>query len=176
MSKIPSYNVGTIAKLLDLSERHVRRLVSDGVLIRNDGKNGKYPITNVTLYVKYLRERAFGTATGETDIHTEKLRIARTTADKNEIELERIKESLIDVETVLKTWDELVYNIKSKLLNLPSKIAHQIIGVEDYPTAENLLKKEVYEALDELSRIKYKNTEKSIMESDSKEVQTSEKN
>ena len=34
--------------------------MSEEILIRDDGKRGRSPITNVTLYIKYLRERAFG--------------------------------------------------------------------------------------------------------------------
>ena len=83
MSEIPGYPIATIAKLLDLSERHVRKLSDEGVLIRPEGRGGRWPITNVTLYIRYLRERAFGANVSETDLHTEKIRIAKNTADKS---------------------------------------------------------------------------------------------
>ena len=151
MAKVPSYPVGTIAKLLDLTERHVRRLVQEGVLIRDEGKRGRYPITNVTLYIRYLRERAFGQQSGETDLHGEKLRLAKAQADRTEMEVEMLKESVIKADEVVDKWSELIGNCRAKLLNTPAKIAHLVIAAEDYATAEEIIRTEIHEALNELA-------------------------
>ena len=151
MAKVPSYPVGTIAKLLDLTERHVRRLVQEGVLIRDEGKRGRYPITNVTLYIRYLRERAFGQQSGETDLHGEKLRLAKAQADRTEMEVEMLKESVIKADEVVDKWSDLIGNCRAKLLNTPAKIAHLVIAADDYATVEELIKNEIHEALHELS-------------------------
>ena len=151
MAEIPSYPVGTIAKLLDLTERHVRRLVADGVLIRDDGKRGRYPVTNVTLYIRYLRERAFGQQTSETDLHSEKIRLAKAQADRTEMEVGTLKESLIKTHEVIDKWSELIGNCRARLLNTPAKIAHLVIAAEDYATAEEIIRTEIHEALNELA-------------------------
>tara|TARA_R110002012_G_scaffold259343_1_gene440653 strand:+ start:698 stop:1234 length:537 start_codon:yes stop_codon:yes gene_type:complete len=174
MSEIPGYTISTIAKLLDLSERHVRRLVDEGVLVRNEGKNARYPITNVTLYIRYLRERAYGKNVSATDLHTEKIRIAKNTADRTEIELETLKNQMIETDSVLKIWTEFVANIRAKLLNLPAKMAHQVIGLEHYSEAEELLTNEIHEALNELARIEYTEPSEISMEGNGQDVPTTE--
>lgn len=37
-------------------------------------------------------------------------------------------------------------------MNLPSKLAHQVVGLDDYADTEELLTKEVHEALEELAK------------------------
>tara|TARA_R100001244_G_scaffold86659_1_gene66143 strand:+ start:570 stop:1136 length:567 start_codon:yes stop_codon:yes gene_type:complete len=175
MSEVPGYTISTIAKLLDLSERHVRRLVEEGVLVKSGGKNSRYPITNVTFYIRYLRERAYGKTLSVTDLHTEKIRIAKNTADKTEIELKQLKNTIVETDQVLNLWTELVSNVKTKLLNLPSKLAHQVVGLENYKDAENLLNKEIYETLNELSDIDFPKSFEVSMEGDSEDIQTAPK-
>ena len=104
MSDIPSYPSATISKLLDITDRHLRRLVTDGILIRDDGKRGRYPITNVTLYIKYLRERAFGNEAKETDLQTERTRLAKAQADRTEMEVGQLQDSLIKSDDVIDKW------------------------------------------------------------------------
>ena len=53
MAEIPSYPIAVMAKLLDLSERHVRRLADEKVLKKPERNKG-WEITNVTLYIRYL--------------------------------------------------------------------------------------------------------------------------
>ena len=151
MSDIPSYPVATIAKLLDITDRHLRRLVSEGILIRDDGKRGRYPITNVTLYIKYLRERAFGNEAKETDLQTERTRLAKAQADRTEMEVGQLQLSLIKTNEVIDKWSELIGNCRAKLLNTPAKIAHLVIAAEDYATAEEIIRTEIHEALNELA-------------------------
>ena len=63
-------------------------------------------------------------------------------------------------------------NVKTKLLNLPSKLAHQVVGLENYNDAENLLNKEIYETLNELSDIDFPKSFEVSMEGDSEDIQT----
>ncbi len=170
MAEIPGYPIATIAKLLDLSERHVRRLSDEGVLIRPEGRGGRWPITNVTLYIRYLRERAYGVSVSATDLHTEKIRIAKNTADRSEIELKQLKKEVVLVEDVKDLWIDFTSHLKAKLLNLPSKVAHQVIGMETYSEAESLIMEEVNEALEELAGDGVPRRATSHLEQDNKDI------
>ena len=150
-NEIPSYPIAKISDLLDITDRHVRRLVKEGVLIRDEGKRGRYPITNVTLYIKYLRERNFPSQASQSDLQTEKLRLAKAQADQKEMEVEMLKESVIKADEVVDKWSDLIGNCRAKLLNTPAKIAHLVIAADDYATVEELIKNEIHEALHELS-------------------------
>ena len=173
MSDIPSYPSGTISKLLDITDRHLRRLVTEGILIRDDGKRGRYPITNVTLYIKYLRERAFGNEAKETDLQTERTRLAKAQADRTEMEVGQLKESLIRSDDVIDKWSELISNCRGKLLNTPAKIAHLVIAADEYSEVEEIIRTEIYEALNELSEQPF--TANSV-ESNTQDIQTTKVN
>lgn len=156
MPSVPNYTSPAIAKLLDLTERYVRQLVTDGVLIREDGKRGRYPLTNVTLYIKHLRERAYGNKAEKTDLQTERTRLAKAQADRTEMEVGRLNESLIPAEQVLMDWSGLASNCRAKLLNTPAKIAHLVIAAETYSEAEEIIRNEIHEALNELAQQSFK--------------------
>ncbi len=173
MAEVPSYPSATISKLLDITDRHLRRLVTDGILIRDDGQRGRYPITNVTLYIRYLRERAFGKQATETDLHSEKIRLAKAQADRTEMEVDALKESLIRSDDVIEKWSELISNCRGKLLNTPAKIAHLVIAADEYSEVEEIIRTEIYEALNELSEQPFT---PNSMESDTQDIQTTKVN
>ena len=150
MAEIPNYPIAVIAKLLDLSERHVRRLADDNILKKPE-KNKGWEITNVTLYIRYLRERAFGKDISTTDLHNEKLRLTKAQADKATLEVNELEGELIPAQIVEDTWINYSMNVRAKLLALPTRIAHEIITIEDYQEALEILKKQINEALKELS-------------------------
>tara|TARA_R100001163_G_C5061876_1_gene198815 strand:- start:909 stop:1442 length:534 start_codon:yes stop_codon:yes gene_type:complete len=150
MAEIPNYPIAVIAKLLDLSERHVRRLADDNILKKPE-KNKGWEITNVTLYIRYLREKAFGKDISTTDLHNEKLRLTKAQADKATLEVNELEGELIPAQIVEDTWINYSMNVRAKLLALPTRIAHEIITIEDYQEALEILKKQINEALKELS-------------------------
>ena len=149
MAEIPNYPIAVVAKLLDLSERHVRRLADDNILKKPE-KNKGWEITNVTLYIRYLRERAFGKDISTTDLHNEKLRLTKAQADKATLEVNELDGELIPAQLVEDTWINYTTNVRAKLLGLPSRIAHEVITVDDYQKALIILKEQVHEALSEL--------------------------
>jgi phage terminase Nu1 subunit (DNA packaging protein) len=149
MAEIPNYPIAVVAKLLDLSERHVRRLADDNILKKPE-KNKGWEITNVTLYIRYLRERAFGKDISTTDLHNEKLRLTKAQADKATLEVNELEGELIPAQLVEDTWINYTANVRAKLLGLPSRIAHEVITVDDYQKALIILKEQVHEALSEL--------------------------
>ena len=150
MAEIPNYKIAVMSKLLDLSERHIRRLANDGVLKKPE-KNKGWEITNVTLYIRYLRERAFGTNIGETDIYQQKLRLTKNQADHKEIEVAVLSSKLVHSDDVIDTWQNFIANCRSKLLNIPAKVTHQVLGLKSYAEVEDLITTEVHEALNELA-------------------------
>ena len=149
MAEIPNYPIAAIAKLLDLSERHVRRLAAENILKKPE-KNKGWEITNVTLYIRYLRERAFGKDISTTDLHNEKLRLTKAQADRATLEVNELEGELIPAQLVEDTWINYTSNVRGKLLGLPSKIAHEVITINEYQEALLILKENINEALNEL--------------------------
>ena len=74
-----TYPIAVIASVLDLSERHIRRLADDGVIPKPQEKGRWDLIKCVRGYVRFLRERAFGKEMAATDLHSEKTRFCAFT-------------------------------------------------------------------------------------------------
>ena len=141
-----------LAEHLDLSTKTISELIKKGVL---PAKKGRSPLNIDTCrlaYISYLRKLShFHKKTGGGDIAEQKTRLTKAQADKAELEVSELEGKLIPATLGQETWQDFVANVRAKLLGLPSKLAHQVIAAEDYAEAEKLLKKEVYEALNELA-------------------------
>ena len=64
--------------------------------------------------------------------------------------MSELEAELIPATKVQETWIEYVANVRAKLLALPSRVAHQVLIVDKYADAEEIIKLQVYEALEEL--------------------------
>lgn len=142
-----------VADHLDLSVKRVSELIRDGIL---PSKKGRSPL-NIDVcrvaYISYLRKLGgYNKRSGTGDIAEEKARLTKAQADKAELEVQQIEAKLIPAELVLDTWIEYVSNSRAKILGLPSRIAHQVITVDQYSEAESIIKEQVYEILNELAQ------------------------
>lgn len=146
----PSYPVGTIAKLLLISERRVQQLSQQGTIPKN--QHGRYDlIPAVQGYIRYLQERAMGKGGGGDDYHTEKARLIKLQADKAQIDLDILEEKLIFAEHVQKAWENVLMAFKSKLMAIPTKAA-PVIAAETQPgQIQQILDDLVRETLAELA-------------------------
>jgi phage terminase Nu1 subunit (DNA packaging protein) len=146
-----TYPIAVIASVLDLSERHIRRLAEDGVIPKPQDKGRWDLIKCVRGYVRFLRERAFGKEVAATDLHSERTRLAKAQADRIEIEVGEMRGEYIQIEWVVDCWQNFTANAKSKLLGVPSKTASQVLAAKDFGEVEQIIKIEITEALQELA-------------------------
>ncbi len=147
----PRYPAKVIARLLKLSERHVRNLVKDGVIPPPE-RGGRYDlITSVQGYVTYLRERTMGKELAQTDAHLERTRLLRAQADRTELEVSELKGVMIPADEVVEEWQQMIGNARARMLGLPSKVAHLVLTAETFSEAEDIIQTQVHEVLNELS-------------------------
>lgn len=140
-----------VAEHLDLSTKRISELIRDGIL---PSKMGRSPL-NLDVcriaYISYLRKLGgYNKRSGGGDIAEEKTRLTKFQADKAELEVNQLEGQLIPAQLVQDTWTDFVANVRAKLLGLPSRIAHQVIALETYPEAEQLIKENINDALSEL--------------------------
>ena len=159
-----------IAKHLDCSAEWVSKLKSQNILPSAPGKQMDLDQCRVA-YINYLRTKARMTSNTDDGTITEhKTRLTSAQADKAEMEVQVLSSSLIKAEEVHKAWTEFVANVRAKLLNLPAKMAHQVIGLENYSQAEELLTQEIYEALSELAKSEYQESYDVGVDGDSESI------
>mgnify|MGYP007073237313 FL=1 len=95
--------------------------------------------------------RSKGLQNNSGDLNEEKTRLTKLQADKAELEVKEMEQSLVSVEKITEEWVGYAGNVRSKLLALPSKVSHRVQSADTYAEAEKILKEAVYDALYELS-------------------------
>jgi phage terminase Nu1 subunit (DNA packaging protein) len=163
-----------VAEHLDCSPEWVSRLKSQNILPSAPGKSMSLDQCRVA-YINYLRTKARMTSNTDDGTITEhKTRLTSAQADKAEMEVQVLSSSLIKAEDVRTSWTEFVSNVRAKLLNLPAKLAHQVVGLDHYAEAEELLTNEIYETLNELSKSEYTESNEMGMDGNSEDVSTAQ--
>tara|TARA_R110000824_G_scaffold317820_2_gene504991 strand:- start:2973 stop:3494 length:522 start_codon:yes stop_codon:yes gene_type:complete len=161
-----------IAKHLDCSPEWISRLKSQNILPSAPGKPMDLDRCRIA-YINYIRSKARMTSnTEDGTIIEHKTRLTSAQATKAEMEVQVLSNELIRAEDVKNTWLEFVGNIRAKLLNLPSKLAHQVIGLEEYAEAEELLTEEIHEALTELTKADFPESLEMGMDGNDTSIQT----
>jgi phage terminase Nu1 subunit (DNA packaging protein) len=148
-----SVPLGTIAKLLKLSERRVNQLNKMGVIPKNG--RGRYDIVPaVHGYLDFIKEKAPTTYQSDKhiDYHTEKARLIRSQADQAEIELLKTKQNIITVDDMKRLLQDVVLSTKSRLLNVPNRVAPMVVSEDDEGYIKEIMIAEINEALNELAR------------------------
>lgn len=85
------------------------------------------------------------------DLTKERARLASAQADKTEIQVLALRKEMLPAEEVERVWTGMVMNFRAKILVLPSRLATRLAGMKKAIEIQELLKKTMYEALDELS-------------------------
>lgn len=141
-------------KYLGLSDRRIRQLFKQGVLIKTD--RGKYDLqASVLGYVNHLRQ-----AESSNKESLEKLKISREAENlmheklkkrKTELQVLQIEKKLHAQEDVEYFWNAIVLSAKSRLTSIPVKVAPLLVGAEDRKEIQAILKREIDSALNELA-------------------------
>lgn len=151
----PSVEVGTLAKLFNLTSVRIHQLVSDGVVIRV--ARGKYDLwQSIRNYIKYLQERKVNQWSGSKesdnpgDYEAHRARLTKAKADIAELDAELKKGTAHDAEAVAAVWADMIGNAKQKLLEIPASIAKVLEGMTVQDRQE-LIRKSIHKALSELA-------------------------
>ena len=128
MSSGATYPVGTIAKLLMLTERRVQQLTAEGVIPKPE--RARYELVPaVQGYVKYLRARTLGVEAldGAPDMVSDKARLLKAKADISVLEVERARGDLLPAEEVVAGWETAIGRTRSLLLGIPTSAAQTVV-------------------------------------------------
>ena len=160
-----------VAEHLDITQEYVSKLKGQGILPGGRGRQKMNLRDSRLAYINFLRTRARLSPKGiDTSISEEKTRLTKAQADKAEMEVEVITRGMLKAEEVEDGWIAFVSNVRTKLLNLPSKIAHQVVGLETYAQDEGLINEEIYEVLNELATSKLPESLTSGMEQNNESI------
>ena len=104
-----TYPIKTICQILDLTERRVRQLVTDGILPKNS-EPGRYElIPTVKGYIHWLRDRSFyGEAKAKSgnvvSLDEARRRKLIAEAELADLELQKERGEVVSIEETEKSW------------------------------------------------------------------------
>lgn len=149
-------STSVISDILNVSARRVRQLVEEGVIDRE--KNGTFELVpTIKKYILSLKLKNDGKAdekTLEDELNFEKIRTERAKADIAEINLARLKGTMHDATDVERVMNDMLSSLRAKLLSMPSKISPQLVSIDEVTVIQELIRKNIYESLEELSDYK----------------------
>ncbi|MBM7592267.1 hypothetical protein [Brevibacillus fulvus] len=135
------------SELLDLSPRRIQQLAEEGVLVKVS--RGQYKlIESIRNYIAQLQSRA---SEQEVDYYREKALHEKAKREKAELTLMVMKGELHRSEDVRFVMNDMIAAFRSKMLNIPAKIAPQLVGKKKHSDIQHMLAREVRDALAELS-------------------------
>nr|ADI23562.1 hypothetical protein [uncultured nuHF2 cluster bacterium HF0770_42C12] len=153
-----TYPIKTICEILDLTDRRVRQLVTDGILPKKS-ERGRYElIPTVRAYIHWLRDRSlYGEAKARNgnivSLDEARRRKLIAEAELAELELQKERGEVVSIAETEKSWSAVLSAVRAKMLALPTTMAAVASVETDQKIVKELLSKAVEQALTELSAI-----------------------
>lgn len=99
---------------------------------------------------RILSELSFGDDGEVYDYKIEKARLTKLQADHEDLKVQEKTKELIAGDIVSDALSTVCSNIKTKMLSLPTKLAHKVTGIDDVTEIQALLEAQMREALQEI--------------------------
>jgi phage terminase Nu1 subunit (DNA packaging protein) len=146
----PTYPVGTIAKLLLLTERRVQQLTKEGVIPK--AYRGRYELAPaVQGYIKYLNDRSRGSEEDVANYERERARKTRAQADEAEERVRLMRGQSHNAEAVAFFMGKAIAGSRARILSIPNATAAAVAEVSDPESCRKILDAACREAAMELS-------------------------
>lgn len=145
---------GEIAAHLDLSARHVRELMRDGVIPK--GARGDHDVDRCRVaYIRHLRAIASGhkSEDGKLDLVAERAREASERADKLEMENAVTRGELISIADYRSSARVIMAGIRTRVTSLGAKLQHKLAAESKPRECRRLIDAAHREALEDLAEL-----------------------
>lgn len=136
-----------LVEIFGVSERSLTTYQSAGMPFRSggQGKDNEYDTIAVFNWLVARNKNAHSS-----DYYTEKARLTKAQADKEELKVLQMREILLDAQAVGHAWAAQVAAARAKFLSLPTKVAPLLVNL-DADDVRLSLQKYIEEALQELA-------------------------
>jgi phage terminase Nu1 subunit (DNA packaging protein) len=155
------------AELLGVSDRRIRQLAEEGIIIRLN--NDKFDARKIA--EQYYRFKF--DAESSKDFEKEKSKHESIKRKLSEIKLAKLNKSLISVDKIEVSITNMIVIFRNRVLAVPAKIAPKLVGIKNLNQISIILETELNQCLNELSNI---NPETFVEEDYLEEVDSHEKN
>jgi phage terminase Nu1 subunit (DNA packaging protein) len=155
LSAAPGVSATVVARVLNLSVSRVHELAKQPGFPAKQGP-GLFDLNKVTLwYIRYLqaelRRRGPSGGVETAGILAERLRLLKTQTEKGERDNAFERGEFLRASSVESVWVKVMMNCRSRLLAMPSKLALTLVNQAEPGLIAEVIRREVYLALAELS-------------------------
>ena len=118
-------------------------------------------VESVRAYTQYLRDKAANRADKgvpedkELEKFEAEIKIKKAKADIAELEAQELQGIMHRSEDVAAMAEDLIYTVRDSLLALPGRLAVDVAGVSTAAEAAEIIKRDVYAVMKELSQYQY---------------------
>nr|DAU11197.1 MAG TPA: DNA packaging protein [Caudoviricetes sp.] len=140
-----------LARAIGVTSGRVSQLIQEGIVVRDDrdARGGVYLVQSIRNYDALKIGRNYGDD-GDLDYISEKAKHERVKREIAELRLAKMERRAYDARTVELVLTEMLSNLRTQLLGLPSKLAPQLEGKTRDQIYE-VMTRELEERLSELS-------------------------
>lgn len=142
-----------LANIFGITDRRVRQLAEEGVITRV--KKGRYDlvesIKGYIIYLKTNQDIKESKNEADLDYDMERAKHERIKREIAELNLAEMKGQIHYADDVEKVMNDMLSNFRSKVLSMASKLAPILIARNDINQIQDMINKEAYEVLEELS-------------------------
>ena len=153
--KAQLWTINGLAAEFDLDRKTVIKRLSNVApdATEQSGRVKKYYMKHVARYLLKISDQDVGSEEemSNLDPQQEQAKLNKKRREKIALEILMEKGKLIPANLVREYWANVVVNAKTKLMAMPSKIAHRVVAAEDFQEAKCMIEEEVREAITELS-------------------------
>lgn len=142
-----------LADLFGLTTRRIRMLADEGVIQKTS--RGRYNLQeNIKSYIVYLKasqDLKEKTIDDELDPDKERALLTRRQREKLDLEIAAMRGKMHLSGDVERVMNDMLANFRAKLIAMPTKVAPILIAKNDVSEVQELLQREIFETLQELS-------------------------
>lgn len=166
----------TLAKILNMSERHLRRLAEENVIKKN-GQNKYLFLESVHSYLDYLELKNAADVDLKDEKIKEEIKKIKKDTELKALKISELKNQLHSATVIEEVMTNMLVNIKGKLLSLPNKLAPAVIACDNLGEIQDIILTGISDTLTELSEYSpeiFKN--KNFIDEDEEEEKINTKN
>ena len=165
-----------LAKILNMSERHIRRLAEENVIKKN-GQNKYLFLESVHSYLNYLELKNDADVDLKEEKIKEEIKKIKKDTELKALKISELKNQLHSATVIEEVMTNMLVNIKGKLLSLPNKLAPAVIACDNLGEIQDIILTGISDTLIELSEYSpdiFKN--KNFIDEDEEEEKINTKN
>lgn len=136
----------TIAQILKISDRRVRQLEKEGILVKDETEGLYYIPDCVQLYYEYKLKPS-----NNVDYDNEKALHEKAKRERIEMKNSQLRNELHAAEDIKLVLTNMIVMFRSKMLSIPAKVSPKIVRQRNVNLINFELEKVIKEALTELS-------------------------